>query len=89
VTLDYDYKFTNRIYAKHFEAKKLMKERDFTTAAAVLSEIDTTKRSGEYNSYAIFAIYFDLEICYKQLLDFERAYKYSSKRLSLLEGFKS
>ena len=66
-----------------------MKDKNYLPAAEILSNIETTKRSGEYNAYCVFGIYGDLEICYKQLCDFEKAYKYSSKRFSLLEGFKS
>jgi len=89
LTLDFDFAFNDPVYSKHLEAKRLMKEKDYTTAAAILSEIETTKRSGKYNAYAIFSIYSDLELCYKNLFDFENAYKYSSKRFSLLEGFKT
>ena len=46
-------------------------------------------RDREYNSFAVFGIYADLEQCYKQLYDFENAYRYSSKRMSMLEGFKT
>ncbi len=89
LTLNSDFKFSNQIYAKHLSAKKLMKEKDFTTALTLLTEADASARTGQYNAYAIFGIYSDLEICYKQLGDFEKAYKYSSKRFSLLEGFKA
>ncbi|MBR2465752.1 MAG: helix-turn-helix transcriptional regulator [Clostridia bacterium] len=89
LTLDFDYAFTNPIFIKHLEAKKLMKDKDFESAARILSEIDLSSRKDEYNSYAVFGIYGDLELCYKQLCDFEKAYKYSSKRFSLLEGFKT
>jgi hypothetical protein len=42
-----------------------------------------------HNAYITFGVYSDLEICYKQLFDFENAYRYTSKRLSLIEGFQS
>ena len=89
LTLNFDYDYKSSVFALHLKAKKLIKEKDYTLAADILSGIELSKRSGEYNAYVIFGIYSDLELCYKQLCDFEKAYKYSSKRLSLLEGFKS
>ncbi len=89
LTLNFDYPYSNKTFALHLEAKKLIKDKNYIAASEILSGIDAVKRSGEYNAYVIFGIYSDLELCYKQLCDFENAYKYSSKRLSLLEGFKS
>ncbi len=89
ITLNYDYKYKNPIFKNHIQAKKNMKERDYSAAANLLAEVDAAVHKTEYNAYVIFSIYSDLEICCKQLGDFERAYKYSSKRFSLLEGFKA
>ena len=54
----------------------------------MLSIADKTK-GDEYNAYLIFGVYTDLEYCYKSVLDFEKAYFYSNKRLTLIEAFKS
>ena len=54
----------------------------------MLSLIDRAY-NGEYNSLLVFNLYKDIEYCYKELLDYENAYKYSTKRLSMIEGFKS
>ena len=86
---NYDFPYKNTVFSRHLDAKRLIKTKDYITASEILGGIDATKRSGEYNAYAIFGIYSDLELCYKQLCDFENAYKYSSKRMSLLEAFKS
>lgn len=86
---NYDFPYKNTVFSRHLDAKRLIKSKDYITASEILGGIDATKRSGEYNAYAIFGIYSDLELCYKQLCDFENAYKYSSKRISLLEAFKS
>ncbi len=88
LVLDFDYHYKNTVFSRHLQAKKLMRDKDYRAAADLLSEIEMSKLNGEYNAYVIFGIYGDLEICYKQLCDFEKAYKYSSKRFSLLEGFK-
>ncbi len=89
LTLNFDYRFKSAVFGKHLAAKRNMKERNYSSALSELKEAETIVRSGEYNAYVIFGIYSDLEVCYKQLGDFEQAYKYSSKRFSLLEGFKT
>lgn len=89
LTLNFDYSYSKEVYSKHLTAKRLIKEKNYAVAIDILVGIEMTRRSGEYNSFVIFGIYSDLELCYKQLCDFENAYKYSSKRLSLLEAFKS
>ena len=85
---DFDYPYTTEAYAKHLKAKKLIRDRKYNDAISLL--LDITENKGiEYDAYMIFGVYSDLENCYKQLYDFENAYRYSSKRLSLIEGFKS
>ena len=85
---DFDYPYTTEAYAKHLKAKQLIRERKYADAITLLTQIVDNK-SLEYDAYLIFGVYTDIENCYKQLYDFENAYRYSSKRLSLLEGFKS
>lgn len=89
LTLNFDYSYTKEVYSKHLTAKRLIKDKNYAAAIEIMTNIEMTRRSGEYNSFVIFGIYSDLELCYKQLYDFENAYKYASKRLSLLEAFKS
>ena len=89
LTLDFDYKYKNEAYAKHALAKEKIKERDYKTAIKLLKELAEESIDRAYNAFLIFTVYSDLENCYKQLYDFENAYRYSTKRLSLLEGFKS
>ena len=89
LTLDSDYKFENKVFEMHLRAKKLIKDRDYQAAIRELLSAVEINASDGYNAFVMFSIYSDLETCYKQLYDFENAYKYSSKRLSLIEGFKS
>lgn len=89
LTLDFSYNFTNERYRLHMEAKKLIKERKYSEALGLLTMLEETKSKYEPNAYLMFCIYADMENCYKQLFNFESAYKYSSKRISLMEGFKS
>ena len=86
---DYDYQFKKEIYAKHAKAKREINDRSYREAITTLLEIENEKKSNDYNVYVMFGIYSDLEQCYKLLFDFENAYRYASKKLSLLEGFKT
>ncbi len=86
LTSDYDFPFTNHIFKMHVEAKALMKKYRFAEAVKLLCEIEETKSEG-YNAFVFFGVYTDLESAYKQLGDFEKAYRYSAKRFNLLNAF--
>ena len=86
--LDLDYEYTEYQLKTHVQAKKLIKERKYSDALALLIALDEEKNNYERNAYILFGVYSDIEICYKQLFDFENAYRYASKRISLMEGFK-
>lgn len=83
---DYDYKYKNENFKNHVLAKKKMAERDYRGALELLLRVENNKK--DYNSHVFFAVYSDIEACYKQLLDFEGAYRYANKKISLMEGFK-
>ena len=85
--LDFNFDFTQYQFKRHMDAKAMIRDRKYQDAVDILSEIEQTKSNYEYNAYVIYSVYSDLELCYKQLFQFENAYRYSSKRLSLLEGF--
>lgn len=87
--LDASYPYTRYEFASHIKAKSFIKERKYREAVEILLEIENKKGEFEYNSYLMFGVYTDLDNCYRQLFDFENAYRYASKRISLLEGFKS
>lgn len=86
---DYEYKYKNPVLKKHVEAKIRIKNRQYREALVLLDEIINEKNPSTYNSYVMFGVYTDMEYCSKQLANFEAAYKYASKRLSMLEGFKA
>ena len=86
--LDSDYPYKTESYANHLKAKQLIRERKYNEAIPLLLNIADNKNP-DYDAYLIFGVYSDLENCYKQLYDFENAYRYSSKRLSLIESYKS
>ena len=89
VAQDYSYPFTVSVYKNHVEARRMMQERKYSVALELLrSNADLIIASG-YNALLLFRLYSDIELCCKELRDFEGAYKYANKRLSMLEGFKS
>ncbi len=89
ISLDTEHPYKNPTYIKHIQAKAHMKNRAYKEALSLMKEIENEKTPESYNAYVIFGIYTDIENCYKQLADFENAYRYASKRLSLIEGFKA
>ena len=89
VTGDFAYDYSNPVLKKHCQAKEQMKNRKYGEAIKNLEEIVAAKSTETYNCYVMFGVYTDLEQSAKQLLNFELAYKYASKRLSMLEGFKT
>ena len=86
---DADYSYTDHFFKTHIEAKQLIKNRKYTLAAELLTELEKSKKRTTPNAYLSFCLYSDHEACYKQLFDYENAYKYASKRISLMEGFQS
>ncbi len=86
---DYDYEFRDESIRSHAIAKKLIRERRYSDALVKLIEASEKAARMGYNSFVIFGVYTDLEQCYKQLFDFENAYRYATKRMSMLEGFKT
>lgn len=87
VCSDWEYPYVNPMFKKHAVAKIKIRERRYYDAITILLEITEEKSQYEYNAYLMYSVYSDLENCYKQIMDFENAYKYVSKRMSMLEGF--
>lgn len=86
---DFDYPYKNLLFKKHMNAKMKIKERKYYDAIEILSEITESRSEYDYNVYFMYCVYGDLDNCYKQVCDFENAYKYSAKRISMLESFNS
>ena len=84
-----DYPYTNRLFAKHQEARGLIKARRYRDALPILLSLEEHKGEAEASAYFLFRLYSDMEICYREEQDFERAYKYSTKRITLLSAFQS
>ena len=77
-----------RVYLRHREARGLIAQKKFKDALPILLSIEEQKGSGELGPYFLFRVYSDTEICYRELGDFENAYRYSTKRVSLLNEFR-
>lgn len=84
-----DYVFENPFYAAHLRAKELMKSDHYGDALEILLDIEKQKGSDQITAYLLFRVYADMEICYRENGNYEGAYRYSSKRISLLNAFKS
>ena len=82
------FNYTKVSFKNHIYAKSLIKDRRYYDAIKILLEIEANK-TPDYDAVLIFDVYTDLELCYRQLQDFENAYRYSSKRISLIEAYKS
>lgn len=89
INYDNNHSYKDKCMDLHIKAKQFIKDRDYIRAVDILDEAVKIGFDEEYNAFVMFGIYADLEYCYKQLYDFEKAYQYSSKRLSMIEGFKS
>ena len=86
---DFGYPYSNEILSLHMSAKEQMRKRNYPAAIAMLTEAEEKKNADNYDAFVFLGIYNDLEGCYKELADFEHAYRYASKRISMMEYLKT
>ena len=72
----------------HRKAREMLANRRYREALSTLLALEEKKSTGELTPYFLYRIYSDTETCYRELGDFEMAYRYSSKRVSLLREFR-
>lgn len=89
ITQDLSYEYKNPAFEAHMKAKRLIKERNLTGAVAVLRDLVDNRKYPEYNATLILGVYIDLENSYKQLLDYENAYRFANKKMVLIGEFNS
>ena len=89
VTDKADYPYSNPLLAEHQAARTLMKTKRYRDALPRLLALENHKGEDGASAYFLFRLYSDMEICYREEQDFERAYKYSTKRITLLSAFQS
>jgi transcriptional regulator with XRE-family HTH domain len=73
---------------EHDEAHALITAGQYDRALTILTGIEERKGSGQIGSYLLFRIYTDMETCYREIGNYEMAYRYSTKRLSLFSAFR-
>ncbi len=77
------------LYRTHLEARMAMKKKDYVTAMQTLTALEEKRLEKDMNAFLLFRIYTDLETCHKELSNFQSAYRYASKRISMLAAFHS
>ena len=86
VMKDLTWFFSDPVYREHTEARRLIKLKKYAEALPRLLALEEDKSRENYQVFVMLGVYTDLQFCYQELCDFEKAYRYSSKRLSLLEN---
>ena len=76
------------VIKQHREARDLIAKRRYREALDLLLALEERKSTGELDPYFLYRVYSDTETCYRELGDFEMAYRYSTKRVSLLREFR-
>lgn len=84
---DRQYTYYKKEYADHMRAKQLIADKRYEEALRILQELEGRKaNTEEIGAFLLLRIYADMEICYKECRDFERAYRYASKRLNIINA---
>lgn len=83
------YAFENPFYAEHLKARELMRKGDCPGAIERLCAVETQKGAEGITAFLLFRVYTDMEVCYREVGNYEAAYRYSSKRMTLLSAFRS
>lgn len=82
------YTFRDPILAAHVAAKALLSAGKYKDALAALTALEEQKSTPGFSVLVLFRLYGDIEVCHKELFNYEEAYRYASKRLSLLAAFR-
>ncbi len=82
------YTFRDPILAAHVEAKGLIAKGRYADALKAMEIIEEKRSDRHFSLFVLFRLYGDIEQCHKSLGDFASAYRYSSKRMSLLSAFR-
>jgi hypothetical protein len=53
-----------------------------------MEAIEEKRSDKHFSLFVLFRLYGDIEACHKALGDYASAYRYSSKRMSLLSAFR-
>ncbi len=83
------YPYKNEYYALHQKGRELLSARRYREALSLFLSLEERKGDPGVSAYLLFRLYSDMETCYREERDFERAYKYATKRIALLSAFQS
>ncbi len=89
ITEDTDFPYRNEKYRLHMEARATMEKKDYRGAIPLLLRLEEMRTDGDVSAFMLYRLYTDLELSYKELRNFERAYHYSSRRNALFIAFQS
>ena len=85
-----EHDYQTPVLSLHMKARGLIRSRAYRDAISLLQDAEALAKEGDaYNAYVMLGVYSDLELCYKECGDFESAYRYSTRRLSMTEWFKT
>ena len=69
----------------HIRARMAMASCDYSGAVQLIERVLTPERGLPPSKPMVYLLYGDLEICCRETGDFERAYRYSTQRVKLLD----
>ena len=78
--------FADTTYAAHANARISMANREFGTAIRTIEDLLTPDRGLPPSRPMTYLLYLDLEVCCREIGDFERAYRYTTSRVKLLDA---
>ena len=88
ITDDFGYSYKNEVFSLFAKGKTEMKNNRYENAMMYFTKLENMKSEINIPSFVLFRLYSELEICNRELRNFELAYKYSSKRIALIAAFK-
>ena len=77
------------ILSEHLRAREMLCSRNYKGALAALETLEERRTEINMSAFILFRIYTDLESCHRELGDYQSAYRYAGKRISMLAAFKS
>lgn len=77
------------ILSEHLSARDMLRSRNYKGALSTLESMEERRTELNLSAFVLFRIYTDLENCHRELGDYQNAYRYANKRISMLAAFKS
>ncbi len=76
--------FAESALARHIEAKIKMKNGEYADAIELMRDAASDESSKEYGCAFLFALYSDMEVCFREVKDFEHAYECTLKKSEIM-----